>query len=193
MLLPRLKRLLRVSLRMVFLLTTIFCIWLGFKVQQVKQQREAVAWVLEHGGSVFYDYQYEHHFSGDVEPNYNDVPPPGPKWLRERIGIDYLAKVQVVLLCDLDSEVPPITSLEPLANLGQLKHLLLFSDYVSDLSPVAKLRQLERLELSAQQIHDLSPLLAMSELETLDLNDTPISDAQIAEVQRALLACEVFR
>jgi hypothetical protein len=174
-------------------LLTIVCAWLGFKVQQVKQQREAVAWVLEHGGSVFYDYQYEHHFSGDAEPNYIDVPPPAPKWLREWIGIDYLAKVQVVLLCDLDSEVPPITSLEPLANLGQLKHLILFSDYVSDLSPVAKLSQLERLELSAQQIHDLSPLLAMSELKTLDLNDTPISDAQIAEAQRALPECEVFR
>ena len=31
---PRLKRLLRISLRMVFVLTTILCIWLGYKARR---------------------------------------------------------------------------------------------------------------------------------------------------------------
>ena len=50
----RLKRLLRISLRTVFVLATVLCVGLGWKVHRVHKQREAVAWVKEHGGIVFY-------------------------------------------------------------------------------------------------------------------------------------------
>ena len=56
---PRLKRLLRVSLRMMFVLATILCVWLGFKVHQVKQQREAVARLREVDGYAGYDYEID--------------------------------------------------------------------------------------------------------------------------------------
>jgi hypothetical protein len=33
------------------------CLWLGWEVNRANQQRQAVAWVLELGGTVTYDYQ----------------------------------------------------------------------------------------------------------------------------------------
>ncbi len=47
---PRFKRLFRISLRTVFVLATVLCVWLGLKVREAKQQKEAVAWVEENGG-----------------------------------------------------------------------------------------------------------------------------------------------
>ena len=38
-------RLFRISLRMAFVLMTILCVLLGFKVHRVTEQKEAVAWV----------------------------------------------------------------------------------------------------------------------------------------------------
>ena len=105
---PLRKRLLRISLRMVFVLTTILCVWLGFKVHQVKQQREAVAWVEAHGGMVAYQHEKIPH---------------GPKWLRDLIGVDYFVKPFRVTL---DSDHPE--SLSQLAKLPELTKVEVFAN-----------------------------------------------------------------
>ncbi len=51
---PR-RRWLRFSLRTGFVLLTIFCVWLGMRVDRAQRQRRAVEWVKQHGGSVQYD------------------------------------------------------------------------------------------------------------------------------------------
>ncbi len=56
---PRFKRLFRISLRTVFVLATVLCVWLGLKVREAKQQKEAVAWVEETRGNVSYDYEHD--------------------------------------------------------------------------------------------------------------------------------------
>ncbi len=73
---PRLKRLLRISLRGLLLLMILLCLLLGMKVRQVERQQEAVRWVHNHGGTVFYDYQWEHRFPAGFEPDYSLVPAP---------------------------------------------------------------------------------------------------------------------
>ena len=45
------------------------CVWLGWKIERARKQREAVAWVQELGGEL----------SCDSES-------PGPQWLRKRLG-----------------------------------------------------------------------------------------------------------
>lgn len=158
---PRLKRLLRISLRMVLLLTTVFCIWVAVKVHRVNQQKEAVAWVTGVGGTVSYDYEIGNPAAWN---------PPGPDWLRKLLGIDYFATVNVV-------ELPyDTTDISPLANLSNLEYLLLSETQVSDLTPLAQLTELKYLDLWETPVNDLSPLASLTKLETLYLNGTQVSD-----------------
>jgi hypothetical protein len=64
---------LRFSIHTLLIVLTIFCVWLGWKVEQARKQREVAALVHEMGGRVRYDYQ----------PN---AKPPGPQWLRKQLG-----------------------------------------------------------------------------------------------------------
>jgi hypothetical protein len=45
------------SLRCLFVVVTAFCVWLGFKANSAKKQREAVAKIESVGGIVQYDWQ----------------------------------------------------------------------------------------------------------------------------------------
>ena len=117
---------------MVFVLTTILCIWLGFKVHQVKQQREAVAWVEAHGGMVAYQHEKIPH---------------GPKWLRDLFGVDYFVKPFRVTL---DSDHPE--SFSQLAKLPELTEVEVSSKSVRDVSPLAELRDLEYLALNCDEV-----------------------------------------
>lgn len=119
---------------MVFVLTTILCIWLGFKVHEVKQQREAVAWVMEHGGTVVYDYQRKR--PGNAELS-------GPVWLHGVIGEDYFrTPVKVTLLSNHEiDDVSPLTELPNLAILSVASYRL------RDFSPLTQLKKLDTLAL----------------------------------------------
>ena len=67
---PR-RRWFQYSLRTLFVLVTVLCVWLAVTVERVRKQREAVEAIEALGGQVYYEYQS----SGGQEP-------PGPKWLR---------------------------------------------------------------------------------------------------------------
>ena len=84
----RKRRWFRFSLKMFVVVLTVFCVWLGLLVHRVNKQKEAVQWVKDQGGAVFYDFEW------NVEGGQIDDPqPPGPDWLRELIGVDYFADV----------------------------------------------------------------------------------------------------
>ena len=125
---PRLKRLLRISLRMLFVLTTVLCVGLGWTVHRVHQQMAAVTWVRAYKGEVYYDYQdYDLTFDqGDP-----DAAPPGPNWLHRLVGVDYFSTPADVRLID---------------------------DNLRDLAPLAYLTGLETLEIRSQEVVDASPL-----------------------------------
>ena len=80
-------------------------------------------------------YDHEIDKSGKLIIN---AQPPGPKWLRELIGVEYFTTVVVVNLPDIK-----VSGLSPLANLTKLVQLWLQDTQVSDLSPLAKLTNLE--------------------------------------------------
>ncbi len=84
---PR-PRFLRFSLRtlMLFMLVCgIALIPLAWKLEGARKQREAVAWVHEMGGTVYYDFKIDE--DGFVEPIDE---PRGPKWIRKWLGRDFL-------------------------------------------------------------------------------------------------------
>jgi hypothetical protein len=64
------------SLRTLFVVVTVFAIWLGSLVHHAQQQRTAIAAIEAVDGYYYYDYQYE-----PPETYYGDRLPPGPVWL----------------------------------------------------------------------------------------------------------------
>ena len=138
---PPKRRWFRFSLKTFVVVLTLFCVWLGLLVYRVNKQREAIQWVREHGGYVYYDYQFE--LLGGV---IDDAEPPGPDWLRELIGVDYFADVAYVNLSGAK-----IDDIGPLRELNQMKWLFLDDTQVSDLAPLSELNQLETIFLDEDQ------------------------------------------
>lgn len=163
---PGKRRFLRFSLRTLVVLMLIICVALGWKVQQARNQRETVAWILQSGGSFYYDHQL--YDDGDAVPN---PQPPGPKWLTELLGVDYLDSVVEVSLSE--TEVVDVATLAVLTN---VEGLSLWYSQVSDVSPLADLARLERLVLSGSPVTDLTPLGGLTNLKRLFLSSTPVTD-----------------
>ena len=201
---------LRISLRMVFVVLTALCVILAIEVRKAERQKVAVAWVEEMGGSVAYD----HEVNKDGEWMIDPVPPerPGPNWLRDLIGVDYFETVVTVGFLDRDmTDLSPLGNLPqlrvlhvngghihspeltPLANLTELKTLDLSGTHVSDVSPLANLTNLEDLDLSHTHVNGLLPLAILTNLKTLGLQDITISNEEIATLQSALPNCMMVR
>ena len=51
------RRWLQFSLRTLFVVVTVFCVWMGWQVNTAKQQREAINAIRELGGWAYYDFQ----------------------------------------------------------------------------------------------------------------------------------------
>lgn len=144
---------------------TASCVLLGWKVHKVHQQKMAVAWVRSMGGHVAYDY--ENGELGVALPNAT----PGPKWLRDTIGVEYVATIDYV---DLSST--KVTDLSPLLDLPQLKTLWLRDTKVHDLSALKHLDVLEALDLGNTQVRNVDALTVLSRLTYLNLSNTPVRD-----------------
>ena len=131
------RRILRFSIRTLLIVLTIFCVWLSWKVERARKQREVVAWVQEMGGSVHYGYEL---YDNTVFlPN---AKPPGPEWLRNLLGIDYFGDVRCVFL-----DGSEVSDVSPLAELTNLEVLHLTDTSVSDVTPLFGLTSLEVLNL----------------------------------------------
>jgi hypothetical protein len=145
------RRLLQFSIRTVLIVLTIFCITLGW-TEQARKQRNAVAWIYQIGGAVEYAYEIE------------NCPPPGLKWLRERLGVDYFDAVVLVFLQGT------VSDMSPLVVLTSLEELYVVDAQVSEVTPLARLTKLRHLQLSGAQVRDVSPLARLTNLQHLDLN-----------------------
>ena len=193
------RRLLRFSLRAMLVVLTVFGVWLGVQVNRANKQRAVVRWVTENGGAVGYHWQWSE-YGNKTEPD----------WLRQQIGDDYFRSVVEVNLDHTN-----VHKVSPLAELGELKLLLLRDTQVKDLSPLARMTKLEDLGLrgttvsdlsplsnlsslkylsiDGNQVDDLTPLVGLSRLENLYIKGTQVTDEQISELQKALPNCVISR
>jgi hypothetical protein len=136
---------------------------LGMRVARVRKQRQGVAWDLNQGGHISYDYEWpeaDGSYSRDAKKT------PGPTWLRNLIGIDYFADVTAVIL-DRDD----INDLAPLTNLPLLRCVGLMN-YVHPET-------------------DLAPLKSLTRLEELRLEHTGLDSAQVQPIKAALPNCRI--
>jgi internalin A len=173
---------------------------LGWIVRRAGVQRDAVAAITTAGGSVVYDWQWK---GGRRVPN---AKPLGPKWLVDRLGVDFFGSViQVSLesrgtdlelghvgrlrqlrILDLRSSDVTDSGLEQLRGLKRLRHLYLDDTEITDagLHHLEGLTNMEFLSLNRTQIDGsgLVSLKRMTELQTLQLSWTKVGDAGLAHL-----------
>jgi hypothetical protein len=90
------RRYLTFSLRTLFVLLTIGCIWLGILAERAREQREAVKAIEALGGHVIYDWSIvEWHDGGNYTMDIARKPP-APVWLRRVIGDDFFQNASQV-------------------------------------------------------------------------------------------------
>ncbi len=77
------------SLASLLIMMTVLALCLGFWADSARRQKLAVQWIRERDGQVLYSFEIQR------SPN-QKLSPPGPDWLREWLGIDYLDNVEVV-------------------------------------------------------------------------------------------------
>ena len=185
---PR-RRWLRFRLRTLLILVTVSGAvlgWVGWELEQVRKEKEVIAWVIEIGGEIGYRQELSF-FSKDrwfgvrvTEANIHG---------RRTSNLSMLAKLknlETINLCGTKA-----SDLSPLSELKNLRKLDISYTKVIDLSPLAELENLETLHLTNAEVNDLSPLAEVKNLKALHLRKTQVSDEQVQELRQALPNCEI--
>jgi Leucine Rich repeat len=168
--------------------------WLGMKVKQAREQREAVKAIRAVGGDVVYDYQ---EFADDFVVLHAPKPS-SPEWLRERLGEDFFHNVVRVNLHGPKVGADCLAQLRsPLGDLRHLRRLKLFATNVTDaeLVHLRALTQVTYLLLNESGITDagLSQLARMLQLQELDLSLTSVTDEGVKKFLQGMPNCRVER
>jgi hypothetical protein len=205
---PRL-RWFQFRLRTLFVVMTLWALWLGWICDRAHRQRDAVAAIEAAGGGVKYDdADPSDPFSG-VMRDWSTWQWPGKAVLRRWLGRDYLDNLVVVWLSaeHVDealmmrlTRVPSLRRLDirgpgarnrtwaHLGSFGSLEELHLADTGIADgdLIHVSSIRFLRYLDLGGTKITDAAlPCLArLSSLRDLDLRSTKITDAGLLSVGR---------
>lgn len=184
------RRFFRYSLRTLFVVVTVFCVWMGMIAKAARDQRLAVEAIQEAGGTVY----YQHQVSVDrvspslsysvLQPSWPGFDPPGPAWLRKLIGDEYFFSVWNIIL-----NGPKINDRDVAAvkRLTKLEILSLKSTNVTDagLVHLTELTNLQFLCLFKSQFTDagLEHLKRLTNLQTLDLGSTRVSDTGLENLK----------
>jgi len=171
------RRWLRFSLRTLFIAFTVFCVWLGMRVERGNRQRRAVEDLQALGARVLYAHQIEI-LDGASVTIHVAAPLPGPAWLRRWTGDDFFQRA--VLVSFNNQEAPDIHA-ELLASLPELELLYVPISWANDedLLKIARLKELKVLDLNYTAVTDegLAHLTRLRNLRDLSLGLTAISDA----------------
>jgi hypothetical protein len=184
------RRWLRFRLRSLFVLLTVAGVWLGWQVTRARNQKSAVAAILQAGGKVRYDYQIaaeKRILAGLAPPAPTD--PPGPAWLRKAMGDDFFMSVE-----EVDFSVPrspggdgllvetPLSNktFEHLKLLPRLKILTVRWLDLSDdgMRTIGTLEKLEHLTLVSWQVTDdgMKAIGTLRRLKRLSIETPQVTD-----------------
>ncbi len=184
------RRRLRISVRGLIVLVLIIGAGLGWIVQGARIQREAVAAIRRDGGVVSYDWE-RISFNGQSEGK-----PGAPKWLVDRLGVDYFGHAVYVRLGRPGSP----SALRHIGRLSHVKILDLHGPFVTDagLAHLVGLTNLCYLDIGdrvddctgtitlrgAARVTDagMPYLKGLTKLSFLDLNGTQVGDVGLAHL-----------
>ncbi len=174
------------SLGTMFLVVTLFCVWLAVVVDRANKQRDAVAAIKAvRGAQVFYDVD---------APKYVNTFP--KRFLRRWLPQDYLDEVVAI---HLDGSDVSDADLAHLNELPALQELSINDTQVTDagLGHLKSLTGLKGLllEYNHPQLTDagLKHLEGLTGLQSLLLSGTQVTDAGVSEFQKALPNCKIIR
>jgi hypothetical protein len=165
---------------------TAFAVWLGLYVHRTRMQEDAVQAIHNFGGWVRYDFQYPtgSYSVKDFDPKAKSGV---PKWLLDRLGLDFFhSVVYVSLIYSTDSgkreenSNPSDKALQHLPKLPNLRTLLLAGTQASDASMrhLAKLKRLEQLYMwDVSKVSDIGVqhLKHLTNLEGIHISESRIS------------------
>lgn len=158
------------SLRTLVLACTFLAVLLAWATSKANRQRRAVAFLKQCGDCVLYDYEQTDLV---LAPYFAEHPPtpPGPKWLRQLLGVDYFANVVYVQSSGVLSDA----DLRFLHDVPELEVLHFTDRNVSDddVTHISSCHRLKRLTLNGTNISKvgLLRLCALKNLELLDLHN----------------------
>jgi len=177
MLTPK-RRWAQFSLATLFVVVTAMCVWLGAVVNRADRQQKAVATIKAlDGGECHYDYEFD--AKGDLDP---DAELPRPEWLRESLGVDYLASV---VHADLTPHECKPLALKRLCNLPSLTSLDIDGDYPLNAEEIAAFKSLTGLrELCVFNASDafLEVAGGLPNLEVLCISGAEISEDALRHI-----------
>jgi hypothetical protein len=169
------------SLRSLLIFTALCaipCAWLGNRIEQKREESEAVAAIEKSGGDVRYDCDAK------------CAEPPGPAWMRQLLGEHFFCEVEYAWLRGGDAEMAHLDGLP------QLKYMDLRGTELSDagLAHVKGLNQLDELDLGDTEVTDagLKHLNGMAQLKWISLRRTKVTDAGVNDLQKDLPNCGIY-
>ena len=176
------------SLVVLVVAVAIPCCWLPMKMREAERQRTAVEAILKAGGGYYCDFEFDESgmLTGKKEPE-------GPSWLRELVGVHFLAGIVVVDLYDTefgDAEMAHLSTLTRLERL-ELTHTRVTDDGIEDLMGLTKLKH---LKLCYTELSDtgLENLKGLAKLERLEVKGTQVTEEGISELRNAFPDCEII-
>ena len=148
-------------------------------VHRAQVQREAVTAVEKAGGHVIYEWGRTP--GAGLNPNGR---PRGPRWLVDRVGVDYFGNVTLIFLGKRTTDA----DMEHLGRLSRLEGLEIANGSDVTDAGAAHLRGLEHLEhigLSGSKVTGgcLANFRGLSRLKALMLADIPIADEDMANLK----------
>lgn len=177
------------TLLILICLTSLPFAWLAARMDEARAQRRAVEYFQQRDVKIEYDYQWDEEDQRVIDPE-----PWGPSWLRDLMGLDFVASathlyaryrdpVEYYRHADLADR-----DLIYLQDLPQLEELDLSGMPVTDesMKHVGRLTKLRWCNLAVTKISDagLAELVELDQLEFLDLRGTPIGDAGLIHLQQ---------
>ncbi len=186
----RRRRFFRVSVRgLLFLILLLGCAfgWIARVARSGNVQRRAVAAIYQAGGWVVYDTEW------DERQNPATWKPVWPKWLVDRVGVEYFANVVFINMHDRGTD-DVLMHVARLKNLKQL-HRPGFAVTDAGLAHLGQLRDLQLLSLDDTQVTDagLAHLKGLSGLKWLKLTRTKVTDLGIADLKKSLPQLQAIR
>ena len=155
------------------------------RLQRANAQRKIVAWVLEKGGDVEYDWELKERAS-----------PRGPGWIRTWLGDEAFQSVRSV---DFGNSYAAFTEnpvdvrdLSPLASLTNLESVQLIETEFPDLASLSRIPTLRRVDLCRVRLGRATALKGLSQIRELNLDSAKLNDltplASLTNVRRLSLA-----
>lgn len=203
------RRPFRFSLRALLVFVLVCAIsfnWLSITMHEARKQREAVVAIEKLGGHVGYDYEYDHWKAHEGEIGFQEQPePPGPLWLRELAGDDFVDSVVSAWLGRYAMPSSeglidrPITDsdVEILSEFSNLREVSFEFQPITDssLRRLAAFRHIRSIGLYGTQITDngLVLLKGLPDLEDIDIGDTPASLQGIVAIRKDWPSLKVVR